>query len=116
MKTEDYIEQGAAIEVIKLSNRTVVIGLVLPDSSKVAQVHLPFNTVDGEIYSPAFRNYESKMDIRELGFISRMPAPSKIEHKYINLLVQEYGVPELRIRLGDNIVEALLRRRMYVGA
>ncbi len=116
MKVEDYIEQGAAIEVIRLRNNSPIIGLVLPDSAKLAQVYLPFNTVDGELYSPAFRNYESKVDIREIGFISRMPAPTKVEHKYINLLVQEYGVPELRIRLGDSIVDALLRRRMYVGA
>lgn len=117
--TEDAVEhiaKGSAVEVLSLLNKTLLICLVLPTEVKTSfSVYYPYKIVSKEVFMKS-RDYPQKTTLLEIPYTHRMPASDLLEFRYLNELIRQEGVKKMTNVLGLEYLEALKRRRMYVGA
>lgn len=112
----EHIAKGSAVEVLSLLNKSLIICLVLPTEVRGKfSVLYPYRIVSKEVFMKS-KDYAQKTTLLEIPYTHRMPASDLLEYRYLNELLRQEGIKKMTNLLGEDLLEALKRRRMYVGA
>ena len=115
-KAIEHIRDGCAVEAMSLEGRVQIIALVLPDYLCSREVLYLSYYLKGREITSVHRDFLEEARVSNMSISSRYPVMDSIELGYYNRIIRDMGLPKLDAYLGSEIVEAIKRRRMYVGA